>query len=317
MSQIPPGNETVGVEVSQQRSVTEQLETLQGQTDTELCAKIQESDQLAAEVLITRHHGFVRDVAVRTWFRRDKPVGADIDDLLQEGFLALLNAASRAERREDATFLTYAGVGVKNNIKRHLDNMESTVRIPAHVRPKLRQIQAVNSKRISQQRPLLNEQEISDLVDVPVSGPGFHTYDHIATGTLLRSILITRYMGSIDNGYSPARDTSPENDYVLDERNAVNSVTTEPEPATDDQAENSVKHKQLKEALETILTQLNDRDRKVLTLRFGLDGKGYRTLEEAGAELGVTRERIRQIESRVLSMMRYPHRSRNLWQFLD
>ena len=65
------------------------------------------------------------------------------------------------------------------------------------------------------------------------------------------------------------------------------------------------------------LDELNDREKEVVRLRFGLDDGQARTLEEVGREFGVTRERIRQIESKTLAKLRHPHRSQKLADYLD
>ena len=71
------------------------------------------------------------------------------------------------------------------------------------------------------------------------------------------------------------------------------------------------------EALNDALSELNEREQKVMRLRFGLDDGQMRTLEEVGKEFGVTRERVRQIESKTLAKLRHPHRSQRLRDYLD
>jgi RNA polymerase primary sigma factor len=73
----------------------------------------------------------------------------------------------------------------------------------------------------------------------------------------------------------------------------------------------------LKEQLDRVLGELNDREQKVLRLRFGLEDGRQRTLEEVGKEFGVTRERIRQIEAKALRKLRHPSRSRKLKDYLE
>jgi RNA polymerase primary sigma factor len=73
----------------------------------------------------------------------------------------------------------------------------------------------------------------------------------------------------------------------------------------------------LREQVEQVLNQLTERERRVLQLRFGLEDGHSRTLEEVGKEFGVTRERIRQIESKTLAKLRHPHRSQKLRDYLD
>ena len=73
----------------------------------------------------------------------------------------------------------------------------------------------------------------------------------------------------------------------------------------------------LNEAVEEAMEELNDRERKVVRMRFGLDDGEMRTLEEVGREFGVTRERIRQIESKTLAKLRHPMRSSRLRDYLD
>jgi RNA polymerase primary sigma factor len=73
----------------------------------------------------------------------------------------------------------------------------------------------------------------------------------------------------------------------------------------------------LQDAVRDVLDELNDREKQVVRLRFGLDDEQARTLEEVGREFGVTRERIRQIESKTLAKLRHPHRSQKLRDYLE
>jgi RNA polymerase primary sigma factor len=84
-----------------------------------------------------------------------------------------------------------------------------------------------------------------------------------------------------------------------------------------DAPEERAAHSLLNEAVEEALRDLNDRERQVMRLRFGLEDGQARTLEEVGKEFGVTRERIRQIESKTLAKLRHPHRSQKLRDYLD
>jgi RNA polymerase primary sigma factor len=86
---------------------------------------------------------------------------------------------------------------------------------------------------------------------------------------------------------------------------------------TADAPEERAARTMLNYAVEQALEDLNDRERQVMRLRFGLEDGQARTLEEVGREFGVTRERIRQIESKTLAKLRHPHRSQKLRDYLD
>ena len=73
----------------------------------------------------------------------------------------------------------------------------------------------------------------------------------------------------------------------------------------------------LQEAVKEVLDELNEREKEVVVMRFGLDDEQARTLEEVGKQFGVTRERIRQIESKTLAKLRHPHRSQKLRDYLE
>jgi len=210
-------------------------------------------------------------------------------DLIQEGNVALMRAVEKFEYRRGFKFSTYATWWIRQAITRAIAEQSRTIRIPVHM------IEAINQVTRAQ-RELFQEfgreptpEEIADELGMPVE----------------RVRLVLRMAQQPISLQSPVADGSETNflDLIEDKKCENPSEMTG--------------FSLLREKLNHVLSALNERERKVLELRFGL-GDGYaRTLDEVGKQFQVTRERIRQIEAKALRKMRHPARLRELVGFLD
>jgi RNA polymerase primary sigma factor len=245
--------------------------------------KLIEDGWAAREHLITANSRLVISVAKKYMGR-----GVPFLDLIQEGNIGLIRATKKFDYRRGHKFSTYATWWIRQAVTRAIADQGRTIRVPVHMGDqinKLLRVQHQLTQRLGRE-PTVDELALS--LDVPPK-------------KVENMIQVARRPLSLET------PTDDEEDSVLGD-----FIEDDEAPPPDD----TVTYNLLREHLEEVLNSLPPREVRILQLRYGLlDGQAY-TLEEVGRKMGVTRERVRQIEAQALSRLRHPTIRRKLRDYL-
>ncbi len=253
------------------------LSTMSEEEEKDLAERISRGDRDARRKMIESNLRLVVKIA-----RKYTTAGVSVLDLIEEGNIGLIRAVEKFDLSRNCRFSTYATWWIKQSIERALLNYSRIVRLPVHVSARMRKISKVMHDYIEREGREPTQEELGHDTDIPVS--------------FIRNLMfIVTRTHSIDT--------------LLDEEGDLTMEDFLPDLSVDEPLSTFEQTKRI-EYIASWLDTLRDDEKRVIILRYGLDGAEPQTLESIGKLFGVTRERIRQIERKaIIKLQRVVKRS--------
>ncbi len=241
------------------------------QEEIDLAAKIKVGDEKAREKMITANLRLVVKIA-----QQYSNIGLSLLDLINEGNIGLMKAVERFDPSKGGKLSTYASWWIKQSIKRALANQSKTIRLPVHMVDRVTQMRRTSAELSERLGRDPTDEELASEMNLPVT-----RISHLKA--------VSKKPASLDSPLGED-ENSTLGELVPDEK-AVNPFE-------------KLQSKSLIGDVNLVLSQLDPREADIIRLRFGLEGRDPLTLEEVGAKVGVTRERIRQLQEQALRQLR-------------
>jgi RNA polymerase primary sigma factor len=249
-----------------------------------LAQRIRKGEEEALDKLVRSNLRFVVSVA-----KKYQNQGVSLSDLINEGNLGLIRAAHKFDETKGIKFISYAVWWIRQAILQALAEQSRIVRVPLNRAGALHRITRRSSALQQELGREPTAAEVAEGMDIEVE-------------EVEKTLSISQNHVSLDAPLVPGEENRLL-DYLPDTQNPG------PDAETFEHA--------LTQSIEEVLKQLKEREAKILRLYFGLDSPEPMTLEEIGAQLGITRERVRQIKEKALSRLRHVSRSKSLESFLS
>ena len=237
--------------------------------EVELAKRIERGDMAAKDRMINSNLRLVVSVA-----KKYQGQGLPLGDLIQEGMIGLIRAAEKFDWRRGFKFSTYGTLWIRQAIQRGLENSSRTIRLPVHIGQRHRKIARLEREMSVKLGRAPTEEEIAEVIDLPVE-------------EVIEIRAAARPLASLDQPVGQEGDTS------LGDLMPSEGIQPEAEVVT------SLGDRAVREAVQ----DLPDRERDVVELRFGIGGAGPTPLRETGQRLGLSAERVRQLEERALQRL--------------
>lgn len=245
---------------------------LSPEEEVELAARVQRGDAEARERMIKSNLRLVVKIA-----REYSNYGLSLLDLINEGNMGLMKAVERFDPTKGGKLSTYSAWWIKQSIKRALANQGKTIRLPVHMVDKISRMRRANAELREELGRDATSEELANRLEITPA----------------------RLQEMIDASATPASLNAP----MSDENGAAEFADIVP----DENAKNpylNLEESNIRETLQNMLSRIPERDAQVIQYRFGLIDGRPRTLEEVGELIGITRERVRQIQNHSLERLR-------------
>ena len=257
---------------------------LSAEEEIEYAQRMEEGDEEAKKRLAEANLRLVVSIAKRYVGR-----GMQFLDLIQEGNVGLMKAVDKFEYRRGYKFSTYATWWIRQAITRSIADQARTIRIPVHMIETINRMNRITRQELQETGVEPDSRRLAELMEMPED-------------KILKIMKIAKEPISMETPIGDD-DDSHLGDFLED------TQTVAPAEA--------VQNASLSDTVKQVLDSLSPREAKVLRMRFGIEMQSDHTLEEVGKQFDVTRERIRQIETKALRKLRHPSRADKLKSFLD
>jgi len=241
------------------------------QDEIDLAKKISRGDEKARETMITANLRLVVKIA-----QEYSNIGLALLDLINEGNMGLMKAVERFDPAKGGKLSTYASWWIKQSIKRALANQSKTIRLPVHMVDRVTQMRRTSSQLAEKLGRDATDEELASEMNLP-----------LARVTHLKSV--------------SKKPTSLDSPIGEEDGSTLGEIV--PDDKASDPLE-SLQSKSVVGDINRVLNELDPREADIIRLRFGLEGRDPLTLEEVGEKIGVTRERVRQLQEQALRQLR-------------